>query len=49
MKAKQLIRLVEVEGWYEVRQKGSHKIFQHAERDFNIVIPDHGTKDLIGV
>jgi predicted RNA binding protein YcfA (HicA-like mRNA interferase family) len=46
MKARELIKIVEDLGWYEVRQKGSHKIFQNAEQDFNIVIPDHGAKDL---
>jgi len=48
MKAKELIKLIQKAGWYEVRQKGSHKIFKH--KDINdpslIVIPDHGSKDL---
>ena len=46
MKARELIKIIESVGWYEVRQKGSHKIFKHAEQELNITIPDHGAKDL---
>jgi predicted RNA binding protein YcfA (HicA-like mRNA interferase family) len=29
MKTKEIIKLIEADGWYEVRQKGSHKQFKH--------------------
>ncbi|MFN5431416.1 MAG: type II toxin-antitoxin system HicA family toxin [Cyclobacteriaceae bacterium] len=29
MKAKDLIKLMEEDGWFLVRQKGSHKQFKH--------------------
>ena len=46
MKAKQLAKLIEAEGWYFDRQKGSHMIFlKEGEKD-HIVIPNHGGKDV---
>ena len=46
MKAADVVKLIETQGWYFVRQKGSHKIFKH--RDFSevITVPDHGKDDL---
>ncbi|MFN8279247.1 MAG: type II toxin-antitoxin system HicA family toxin [Saprospiraceae bacterium] len=33
-------------GWYFIRQTGSHKIYKHEIIKGIIVIPFHGTKDL---
>ncbi|MEL6864015.1 MAG: type II toxin-antitoxin system HicA family toxin [Bacteroidota bacterium] len=43
-----MIKKIEKAGWYEVRQKGSHKIFYHdtIKNPPLIVVPDHGSKDL---
>ena len=47
MKVKQIIKLLENDGWYLVRQKGSHKIYQHPIKEGIVVVPDHGlNKDL---
>ena len=46
MTAKEVIRLLEKNGWSEARQNGSHKIFKHPENANNIVVPFHGDKDL---
>lgn len=46
MKAKELIKILELNDWYEVRQRGSHKIFKHHEITETLSVPDHGTKDL---
>ncbi len=46
MKAWELIQLLEKAGWREARQSGSHKIFQHPDFTFNIIVPEHGSKDL---
>ena len=46
MKAKQLVKLIEAEGWYFVRQKGSHMIFEKEGETDHIVIPNHGSKDV---
>ncbi|MCA0233501.1 MAG: type II toxin-antitoxin system HicA family toxin [Bacteroidetes bacterium] len=46
MNAKQVIKLLEENGWFEVRQKGSHRIFKHPINPDNIPVADHGTKDI---
>lgn len=40
-----MIRKLEAQGWYEVRQAGSHKQFQHAERPGTVTVP-HPKADL---
>ncbi len=45
--AQQLIALLEERGWYEVRQKGSHKFFKHGDDPFkHTVVPFHKGKGL---
>ncbi|TLU99156.1 type II toxin-antitoxin system HicA family toxin [Dyadobacter luticola] len=46
MNAKQLIRLLEENGWEEVRSRGSHKIFKHPGRAETIPVAFHGSKDI---
>ncbi|MBK8501307.1 MAG: type II toxin-antitoxin system HicA family toxin [Saprospiraceae bacterium] len=46
MKAKELEKLVLEGGWYEIRQRGSHRIYKHNEIRGIVVIPFHGSKDL---
>lgn len=46
MTAKEVIRLLEKNGWSEARQNGSHKIFKHPDNANNVAIPFHGDKDL---
>ena len=45
MTSKDLIKIVEKDGWYFVRQNGSHKIYQHHIKKGNVIIPFHN-KDL---
>lgn len=45
-KAKELIKLLELDSWYQVRQKGSHRIFKHLQKPGTVVVPDHGPEDL---
>lgn len=42
----EIIKLLESNGWFFVRQKGSHKIFKKEGERLTIVVPDHGNKDL---
>jgi len=48
--SKELIKKLEKDGWYQVRQNGSHKIFKHDHKKsisgMPISVPDHGKKDL---
>ena len=46
MTARELIKIVTDDGWYFVRQNGSHRIFQHEDKEGNVIIPVHGSKDI---
>jgi len=46
MKAYELEKSIGSNGWYFVRQTGSHKIYKHETISGIIVIPFHGSKDL---
>lgn len=41
MKVKELLRLVEKDGWIFTRQKGSHMVYKHADKKGTVVIPNH--------
>ncbi|KAA6326341.1 hypothetical protein EZS27_024536 [termite gut metagenome] len=42
---REIIRIIKKDGWYENRQKGSHKQFKHPVKKGTVTITDHG-KDL---
>lgn len=39
MKSKDIIKALEADGWFEVRQKGSHKHFRHADKPGLVTVP----------
>jgi predicted RNA binding protein YcfA (HicA-like mRNA interferase family) len=41
MKAREVIRKLQQDGWQEIRQKGSHRIFGHPVKTGLVVVPDH--------
>jgi predicted RNA binding protein YcfA (HicA-like mRNA interferase family) len=45
MNAKELIKLIESEGWIFSHQRGSHKIFKHPSKKGIVIIAGHGKKD----
>jgi predicted RNA binding protein YcfA (HicA-like mRNA interferase family) len=45
MNSKELIRMLEEDGWQEVRVKGSHHQFKHPVKPLLITVP-HPKKDL---
>ena len=47
MKTKELIKLIEADGWYLVRQKGSHMQFKHAMKKGLVTIAAHKLSDEI--
>lgn len=50
MKAREVVRLLEAEGWVEARMSGSHRHFKHPTRPGLVTVPVHGSTDLkIGV
>lgn len=47
MKVKEIIKLIEKDGWYLVAQKGSHRQYKHEIKPGRVTVPDHGQhKDL---
>lgn len=47
MKARDVIKLIEDDGWYIVRQKGSHKQYKHAVKKGLVTIAVHKMSDEI--
>ena len=45
MKSREVIRRLEREGWEQVRQSGSHRIFRHPDKAGRVNVPDH-TRDV---
>ncbi len=47
MKAKELIKLIEADGWFFVRQRGSHAVYRHKLKTGIVVMSHHGlNKDM---
>ena len=46
MKVREILRMLEADGWYQVRQTGSHKHLKHATKKGIVTVPDHRNKDL---
>ena len=45
MKSKEIIKLIEADGWQQVRVKGSHHHFKHPEKSGLVTVP-HPKSDL---
>lgn len=39
MKVREVIRMIEKEGWYLVETKGSHRQFKHAQKPGRVTVP----------
>jgi predicted RNA binding protein YcfA (HicA-like mRNA interferase family) len=46
MKFSELFRLLKQNGWYEIRQSGSHVVMAHPEKGFTITVPNHGSNEV---
>lgn len=44
MKYSELFRLLKKDGWYEVRQSGSHVIMKHPAKTQQITVPFHACR-----
>ena len=42
MKVREIIKLIENDGWNFYRQKGSHMIYKHSFKKGIVVVPNHG-------
>ena len=45
-KVREMIRVVEQDGWYHVRTRGSHRQFKHAMKAGTVTIAGRMSKDL---
>ena len=46
MKIRDIIKIIEVDGWYLVRSKGSHRQFKHPIKKGVVTIAGHLNDDL---
>lgn len=46
MNARQVIRLLEKDGWVLKAQNGSHKQFVHPVKSGKVTVADHGKKEV---
>lgn len=46
MKYNDLFRLLKKDGWFVVRQKGSHVIMQHPKKSEQLTVPYHAGKEV---
>ena len=46
MKVREVIRLIEADGWYLARTRGSHRQFKHSRKRGLVTIPGHLNDDL---
>ncbi|MGP0076444.1 MAG: type II toxin-antitoxin system HicA family toxin [Bryobacteraceae bacterium] len=46
MKVREVIRLLEQNGWVEMRSKGSHRYFKHSNQPSVITVPGNPGKEL---
>ncbi len=46
MKSSELIRLLKRDGWFVVRQTGSHMIMEHPTKQGQVVCPSHGSHEI---
>ena len=46
MNAKDIIKLLHKDGWYEIGQEGSHKQFEHPIKKGKVTVAVHGSKDI---
>ena len=44
-KVKEIIDLIENDGWYLVGQRGSHKQYKHPFKSGKVTVPDHGKNE----
>lgn len=45
-KYNELFRILKKDGWYFVRQKGSHVIMKHPHKTGRLIVPYHGTREV---
>ena len=39
MKVREIVKKLEVDGWYQARMRGSHRVFKHPKKIGIVVVP----------
>jgi predicted RNA binding protein YcfA (HicA-like mRNA interferase family) len=46
LKCSELIRALTRDGWFVIRQSGSHMIMKHLEKQGTLAVPNHGSREV---
>ena len=46
MKCSEALKILKMDGWYEISQRGSHIKMIHNGKEGTIIFPNHGSKEL---
>ena len=46
MKVRDVIKMIEQDGWYLVRTTGSHRHYKHPSKSGAVTVPGHAGKDM---
>lgn len=46
MRFREMDRILKADGWYEVKQVGSHHQYKHPNKLGKVTVPEHGGKDI---
>ena len=46
MKVRDLLRLIEADGWHMVRTRGSHRQFKHPSKPGLVTVPGHPSDEI---
>jgi predicted RNA binding protein YcfA (HicA-like mRNA interferase family) len=46
MKVRDILRLIEADGWYLVKQKGSHRQYKHPTKPGRVTIAGHPSHEI---
>jgi predicted RNA binding protein YcfA (HicA-like mRNA interferase family) len=45
MKVREIIKVIQQDGWYEIEQKGSHRQYKHPVKKGKVTVPIHGLNE----
>ncbi len=46
MKVREIIRMIEVDGWYRIQSKGGHRQYKHPVKSGRVTVPGQMNADL---
>jgi predicted RNA binding protein YcfA (HicA-like mRNA interferase family) len=46
MKVRDVLKLIESNGWYQVAQRSSHRQFKHSEKPGRVTVAGHASQEM---